>query len=99
VLKRTHLDLTDKFRLDLSVTEYRRQQLTEMWENNVHFVVDRRVQCRQGETVIAQITIAEHVDQERHYHWSQNVIVSVSRIGQGVAERRDYNPTNAWIGT
>lgn len=66
VLKWPHLYFADKFALDLSVTEYSREQFTEVGKEDIHFVVHGGIECRQGKPVIAQIALMEHVNQKWH---------------------------------
>ena len=94
VLEWAHLDLADEFRLDMSVTKDSREQFVKMRKNNIHLVVNCRVEGRQGQTVVAQITVAEHVDQQRHNQRSQNVTVGIARVRQSVAESGNHNSTD-----
>lgn len=66
VLEWAHLDLADEFWFDMSVAKDSRKQFVKMRKNNVHLVMNCRVEGRQGQTVVTQITVAEHVDQQRH---------------------------------
>jgi len=68
-----------------------------MRKDDVHLVVNCRVESRQGQTVVAQITVAEHVDQQRHDQWSQDVTVGIARVRQSVAERGNHNSTDRWV--
>lgn len=94
VLEWAHLDLADEFRLDMSVTKDSREQFVKMRKNNAYLVVNCRVEGRQGQTVVAQITVAEHVDQQRHDQRSQNVTVGIARVRQSVAESGNDNSTD-----
>lgn len=68
-----------------------------MWKDNVHLVVNCRVESREGQTVVAQIAVAEHVDQQRHDQRSQNVTVGIARVRQSVAKRGNHNSTDRWV--
>lgn len=62
VFEWSHLHLSDKFRFYLGVTQDSRKKFGEMGEDKGQFVVERRVQCCQSETMVAQIAVTEHVD-------------------------------------
>lgn len=49
--------------------------------------------------MVAEIAVAEHVDQQRHNQWPQDVVKTVSRIGKRVPEGGDHDTTDAGIGT
>lgn len=59
-----HLDFTDELGLDLRITEHGWEQFTEMGNENLHFVMHGGIECCQRESVIAQITLMEHINQE-----------------------------------
>lgn len=78
VLEWSHLYLANKFGLDLRVAEYHRKQLAEVGKENIHLVVDGRIERCQCEAVIAQIAFMEHVDQKWHDQGSQYVVKRVA---------------------
>lgn len=89
-----HLDLADEFWLDMSVTEDSREQFVKMRKNYFHLVVNCRVEGCQSQTMVTQIPVAEHVDQQRHDQRSQNVTVGIARVRQSVAESGNHNSTD-----
>lgn len=48
VFEWAHLDLPNELRLDLRVAEYSREELVQVGRNDVHLVMDGRVQRCQG---------------------------------------------------
>ena len=98
MLEGSHLDFADELRLDLGVTEDGWEKFIEVGEKNVHLVVNGRVQSRQSEAVIAEVAVTQHVDQQRHDHWSQDIIVRVSGIREGIAESRNDDTADTGVG-
>ena len=97
MLEWPHLNLPDELRFDLRVAEYSREQLVQMGRDDVHFIMDGRVQRCERQTMVAEITVAEHVDQQRHDQRPQDVIETISRVRKRVPEGGNHNTTDAGI--
>ena len=57
VLEWSHLYLPDEFGLNTRIGHDRWEQLPKMWENLVSLVMDGRINCRHGKTVVGQLAI------------------------------------------
>lgn len=97
MLEWTHLDLADELWFHMSVTKDSREQFTKMRKNDVHLVVNCRVERRQGKAVVAKITVTEHVDQQRNNQRPQDIAVGITRVRESVTESGNHNSTDRWI--
>lgn len=93
----SHLYFADQFVLDLSIAEYNWQQFGEVRQEDFHLVMYGGVKCGQCETVVAYITVMEHVDQKRYDQRPQDIIECIGRISESVTESRYHDTTDGRV--
>lgn len=97
VFERTHLHFADQLLLDLRVAHDGRKELAEVRQQNAHLIVDGRVERRQRQPVIAEVRVAEHLDENRHDHRPQYLVVRLTGIRQREPECRNQYPADDWV--
>jgi hypothetical protein len=65
VFERAHLDFSDELGLDMGIPDHGGKQFAKMREDDIHLIVNCRVQRGQCKAVVTQVSITKHVHKHR----------------------------------
>jgi len=94
VLEWTHCDLTDQFWLDDRLLHDKRQEKTQVWNNQIRLVVRGRVESGECQTTIFKFRVPKHEAQHVDQRGLQNCVECFIAVWEGIANSLDDHSSN-----